>query len=403
MPPTTSSQDPAAQPTLAGTASAIAPLRGALLVDRELRALCGTQIQAAPGASAIGEQQIQASSLDLRLGPIAHEIRAGFLPNAAPIEQRLAELETARISLEGSGAVLQRGRVYLVPLEEELALEPGLRASFNPRSSTGRCDVFTRVLSASHPRFNETPPGHRGRLWIEIAPLSFPVRLARGDRLCQLRLSRGDPSLTREELIDEYRRTPLCWRGEEPLAEREVRFSDDGGIELHLGLQGRDPCGWRAKQGSAALQFAGESQHDARDFWEPVHAHQGRSILEPGGFYIFASRERVVIPPHLAAEMLPVDLGLGELRNNYAGFFDNGFGWRRAGEAGVRGTAAVLEVRAHDVPFLIEDGQVFFRLSYYRASGVPERIYAEGRAGNSYRDQDLSLARTFRSWQAPKP
>src|SRR6185436_5553904 len=127
----------------------------------------------------------------------------------------------------------------------------------------------------------------------------------------------------------------------------------------------------------------------------------GRSILAPGGFYIFASRERVVIPPHLAAEMLPVDVGLGELRNNYAGFFDSGFGWRRPGESGRRGTAAVLEVRAHDVPFLVEDGQVFFKLRYYRASSIPDRIYAQDRAGDSYREQDLSLARAFRSWQSP--
>ncbi len=377
-------------------------MRGALLVDHELRALCGTQILSAADASPIDDRQQQAASLDLRLGATAHEIRAGFLPNADPIEVRLSELETSRISLEHGAAILERGHVYLVPLEEELALEPALRASFNPRSSTGRCDLFTRVLAPGHPRFNETPAGYHGRLWLEIAPLSFPVRLARGDRLCQLRIARGDPSLTRDELIQEYRREPLCWRGNEPVPEREIRFGEDGGIELHLGLAGRDPCGWRAKSGSAALRFAGEGEHDALDFWDPIHARSGRSVLKPGGFYIFASRERVVIPPHLSAEMLPVDVGLGEMRNNYAGFFDNGFGWRRPGDPGRRGTAAVLEVRAHDVPFLVEDGQVFFRLRYYRASGIPERIYAQGRAGNSYQEQDLTLARAFRPWQATR-
>jgi dCTP deaminase len=393
---TTSTDD-----SMAHAARAAAGAKGALLVDRELRALCGTQIRPARGAQAVGEGQIQAASIDLRLGATAHAIRAGFLPSATAIETRLDELETSRVSLADPGVVLEQGRVYLVPLEEELALEPGLRASFNPRSSTGRCDLFTRVLAPGHSRFNETPPGFRGRLWLEIAPLSFPVRVARGDRLCQMRVARGEPSLSRDELIDEYRREPLCWRGAEPVPEREVRFDGEGCIELHLGLAGRDPCGWRAKHGTGALDFGAEGRHAAGDFFEALRARDGRSILEPGGFYIFASRERVVIPPHLAAEMLPVDPGLGELRNNYAGFFDNGFGWRRTGESGPRGTAAVLEVRAHDVPFLVEDGQVFFKLRYFRASGIPERIYAEDRVGESYREQDLSLARMFRSWRSP--
>ena len=377
--------------------------RGELLVDRELRALFASAIRPVPQAPPIAPEQCQPASLDLRLGPTAHRIRAGFLPGAAPIEERLAELELERLPL-GAGAVLERGSVYLVPLEEELELAPDLRATFNPRSSAGRCDLFTRVLAPGHPRFNETPRGWRGRLWIEVAPLSFPVRLARGDRLCQLRLSRGEASLTRQELIEEYRREPLCWNNGRPVPEEEVRFGDDGSLELHLGLAGRDPCGWRARTDAGVLCFAGEGLHPAADFFEPIQARgaldptgrAGHSILPPGAFSIFASRERVVVPPHLAAEMLPVDLGLGELRNNYAGFFDSGFGWKPGSEAGPRGTTAVLEVRAHDVPFLVEEGQVFFRLRYFRASGVPDRIYGEGRPGGSYRDQDLTLARVFR-------
>ena len=295
--------------------------------------------------------------------------------------------------------MLEKGLVYLVPLEEELELPPDVRASFNPRRSTGRCDLFTRVLVPGHPRFNETPAGYRGRLWLEVSPLSFPVRLKRGDRLSQMRLARGEPGLTSEELREEYRRAPLCWRGDAPVPLEEVRFNDEGGLELHLGLAGRDPAGWRAQGHTGVLNFSREAAHDPREFWEPVHAHGGTAILSPGSFYIFASRERVVIPPHLAAEMLPVDVDVGEMRNNYAGFFDNGFGWRGEGER--QGTAAVLEVRAHDVPFLVEDGQVFFRLRFFRASAVPERLYAEGRAANSYRDQDLTLARCFRSAVAP--
>lgn len=370
--------------------------RGQLLVDSQLRTLFGTVFRTREGGALIGEEQLQAASLDLRIGAFAARIRAGFLPSGTPLEARLEELETSRLWLGGDGAVLEKGLVYLVPLEEELELPRDVCASFNPRSSTGRCDVFTRVLVPGHPRFNEAPAGYRGKLWLEVAPLSFPVRLKRGDRLCQVRLSRGDPALSSDELRAEYERTPLCWRGDQPIPASEVRFDDDGGIELHLGLAEREPAGWRALSHTGVVQFSRPGCHDPREFWEAVHAHRGTCILSPGSFYIFASRERVVIPPHLAAEMLPVDVDVGEMRNNYAGFFDNGFGWSATRRDGRQGTAAVLEVRAHDVPFLVEDGQVFFRLRFFSTGGVPEKLYAEGRVDQSYRDQDLTLARCFR-------
>lgn len=373
-----------------------------ILVDRELEALLGTSLRPCPGAAPIARAQIQPASLDLRLGPVAHRIRASFLPTGRSIESRLAELSTGSISLEGEGAVLERGLVYLVPLEEQLDLPPDLACRFNPRSSAGRCDLFTRVLCPGHSRFDEAPAGYRGRLWLEIAPLSFPVRLQRGNRLCQLRLQRGEAALTDGELRELYERQPLAFRGMHPLAPEEVRFDGHGGLELTLGLEGRDPVGWRAAAFTDVVDFASEGAHDPADFFEPVHSRGGQCILAPGYFYIFASRERLRIPPEYAAEMLPVDVGIGELRNNYAGFFDNGFGWEQDESGAVcgNGTPAVLEVRAHDVPFLVEDGQVFFRLRYYRASGRPDRIYAQGRGGASYQGQDLTLARAFRTDRA---
>jgi len=370
-------------------------MAGHLLVDHQLQSLLDTAIQPGPEADALRPEQVQASSLDLRLGRTAHRIRAGFLPGATGIEDRLAELETSRLSLAGEGAVLEgavleKGLVYLIPLQEQLDLPPDLAASFNPRSSAGRCDLFTRVLVPGHPRFNETPAGYRGPLWLEVAPLSFPVRLAAGDRLSQMRLARGNPALAPDELRAEYARTPLVHDERGPVPLEEVRFDDEGGLALHLGLSGRNPAGWRARSETGVLQFAAEGAHSIHEFWDEVLAPDGHCILPPGAFQLFASRERVSVPPHLAAEMLPVDTGLGELRNNYAGYFDNGFGWEH-------GTPAVLEVRAHDVPFLVEDGQVFFRLRFYRSDGAPRRRYAEGRTGGSYREQDLTPARCFRA------
>jgi dCTP deaminase len=371
---------------------------GSILVDRELTAALGSALFASPGAPLIRKDQVQPASVDLRLGATATRIRAGFLPGAMPVEERLRALSTSSISLDGEGAVLERGLVYLVQLEEELDLPEDVRGRFNPRSSTGRCDVFTRVLCPGHPRFDEVPAGYRGKLWLEIAPLSFPIRLRRGDRLCQIRLQRGRAGLATDELREVYAKTPLAFVGDRPIPIEEARFDDDGGLELSVGLSGRDPAGWRASAHTDVLDFGGGRAHARDEFWEPVHARSGDCILAPGSFYIFASRERLRVPPHLAAEMLPVDIGIGELRNNYAGFFDNGFGWHEddAGKPTGCGTPAVLEVRAHDVPFLVEDGQVFFRLRFFRTSGRPDRLYAQDRASDSYRDQDLTLARVFR-------
>ncbi len=364
-----------------------------ILVDRDLLALLGTAIRPLPGASACSADQLQPASLDLRLSSVAQRIRAGFLPERVNVEKRLGELATSAVSLEGDGGVLERGLIYLVPLEEELALPEGVSARFNPRSSTGRCDIFTRVLVEGHPRFDEAPSGYRGRLWLEVAPLSFPVRLRRGDRLCQARLARGPAALSREELVARYRETPLCFEGGRPLPLDEVRLDAEGALELRIGLRGRDPCAWRAALSTDVVSFSSQGAHAAEDFWEPVRCTDGRSVLEPGRFYLFASRERLRIPPDLAAEMLPVDVGIGELRNNYAGFFDCGFGCH---EGEPPGTPAVLEVRAHDLPFLVEDGQVFFRLRFFRTTGTPERLYGQGRGGPSYGRQDLTLARAFR-------
>jgi dCTP deaminase len=392
---------PPAPPPFADTAPTSSGAPRGILVDHELEALFG-RVLCPPDDRPIEPHQLQPASVDLRLGARVHVLRCGFLPERASMEDRLAELALDQMSLEGDGALLHPGLIYLVELEEQLALDGDLAARFNPRSSTGRCDLFCRVLVPGHPRFDEAPPGYNGRLWLEIVPLSFPVRLKRGDRLVQARLARGSAAVSREELAAFHARSPLGFEGERPLELDELRIDEEGAVELRVGLEGRDPAGWRARLNTGTVRFAAEGAHARDAYFEPVHAQRGPQgtaycVLDPGRFYIFASRERLVIPPELAAEMLPVDVGFGELRNNYAGFFDNGFGWSEnaEGEFQGHGTPAVLEVRAHDVPFLVEDGQIFFRLRFYRATGRPRNLYGQGRPGRSYRDQDLTLARPF--------
>ena len=223
------------------------------------------------------------------------------------------------------------------------------------------------------------------------------MHVRRGDRLCQVRFAKGTPALTHDELVERYRADPLCHDDEGPLPLKSVRFDGRGGLELRVGLEGRTPCAWRARRTGVPVRFGERDAHDPEEYWEPIHAETSASgsphaLLEPGHFYLLASRERIRIPADLAAEMLPVDVGIGELRNNYAGFFDSGFGIH---DHQPGGTPAVLEVRAHDVPFLVEEGQVLFRLQFFRTSQPPDQLYGEGR--ESYGQQDLTLARTFRS------
>ncbi len=334
----------------------------------------------------IEEAQRQPTTLDLRLGASALRLAAGFLPARGPVEEIADELRVERVDLT-AGAVLRRGEVYLVRLLESLALPEGLRARANPRSSTGRIDVFTRVIVDRHDRFDDIPAGYRGPLWLEVAPRSFDVRVARGLRLNQLRLMRGEPLLPDRELAARVARDELLV-GSPPHSVHE------GSLLLGLSLRPDRPgapAAWRARPRAPVLDLTSGARHDPAAFFEPVAAGAGGGlVLEPEAFYILASRERLRIPPDLAAEMLAWDVGMGELRTNYAGFFDPGFGW---GPASPEGARAVLEVRAHDVPFRVEEGQPIFRLQFSRTTGPCARLY--GGRGSAYQNQGLALARWF--------
>jgi dCTP deaminase len=344
--------------------------------------------------------QVQPTSLDLRLGRRAHRIRAGFLPTRATVEERLAGLSLFEVDLD-AGYVLEPGHIYLVQLEEEFALPAGLAARCNPKSSTGRIDLFTRVITDRTERFDEIAAGYRGRLWLEVVPRSFPVRVRRGSRLNQVRFFADEGLLSDVEHHAAHGRSPLVFHhdaaGHHPFAPSELRV--DGGLNLSLSLEpeaGHEIVGWRARRFTGVVDLDRPREHDPYDFFEPLRAaRDGRLLLEPEEFYIFASRERVRVPPQYAAEMLAYDVGIGELRTNYAGFFDAGFGHGEHGE--IEGTKAVLEVRAHDVPFVVEHGQVLFRLAYHRTTKPCTRLYGGADSTSNYARQGLALAKFFKS------
>jgi len=344
------------------------------------------------GNRAITEEQIQPASLDLRLGDIAHRVQASFLPGpGGKVEAKVKDLRMARVDLT-SAAVFEKGCVYIVPLVEELDLPRDISGKANPKSTTGRLDVFIRLITDDGVEFERVPPGYKGRLYAEIVSRTFTVAVRAGMRLNQLRFVRGNPvsSDSRIRRLDEEQQ--LIYMDE----ENPVKASVDRGLRITVNLEGSSPdevIAYKARKHAPAIELDRINYYTPEEFWEARRqgANQ-RVILEPGDFYILASKERVRVPPEFAAEMVPFDPSVGEFRIHYAGFFDPGFGY---GASDIKGTRAVLEVRAHEVPFLIEHEQFVGRLTYMPLLCKPEKIYGL-QIGSSYQQQALTLSKQFR-------
>lgn len=331
--------------------------------------------------------QIQPASLDLRLGKVAYRVRASFLPGPqSRVEERIHQLRLHQIDLS-EGAVLETGCVYIVPLLESLELPAGVSASANPKSSTGRLDVFTRVIADYARSFDRIEAGYRGPLFAEISPRTFPVLVRQGSRLSQIRFRCGQPLLDAAALRDLHARERLV-----DSSEADVGEGVAVGVDLS-GFGSDQLIGYRAKRHTGVIDVDRRDNYDALDFWEPMAARKDRSlILDPDEFYILASKEAVQVPPDYASEMVPFDPLVGEFRVHYAGFFDPGFGYAGAGGKGSR---AVLEVRSREVPFILEHGQIVGRLVYEAMLARPAKLYGQG-IGSNYQAQNLKLSKHFR-------
>lgn len=352
-----------------------------VLPDQALRVLIANG--AITASQPILPEQIQPASLDLRLGQSAWRVRASFLSGRDRlVSERLADFEMHRMDLS-DGAVLEKGCVYLVPLMERLCLPKGLDAVANAKSSTGRLDLLTRLVTDNGTEFDRLPEGYDGPLYAEICPRSFSVLVRPGMRLNQLRLRQGQAVLDDGEL--------RALHAAEPLVSGEALIDDGLGFSVDLRPESGDLVGYRARPHTGVIDLDRIGAYPARDFWDTLHTDDGSLILDPGAFYILVSREAVAIPPDYAAEMSPYLAMVGEFRVHYAGFFDPGFGHGVAGQ-GARG---VLEVRCHEAPFALEHGQVVGRLVYERMAERPERLYGTGIASN-YQGQGLKLAKQFR-------
>jgi dCTP deaminase len=338
-------------------------------------------------AAEFASDQVQPASLDLRLGDVAYRVRASFLPGSSTVAKRIDELKLHEVAL-GEGAVLETGCVYIVPLLESLALPDDVSAAANPKSSTGRLDVFTRVIADEIRGFDRIAGGYHGPLYAEISPRTFPVLVREGSRLSQIRFRRGGALLDAAALRDLHARERLVDADDADVSE---------GVGVGVDLSGIGPgglVGYRAKRHTGLIDVERRAGYAVLDFWEPIAARRDNTlILDPNEFYILASKEAVQVPPDYAAEMVPFDPLVGEFRVHYAGFFDPGFGYAGAGGKGAR---AVLEVRSREVPFILEHGQIVGRLVYEKMLARPDTLYGQG-IGSNYQAQSLKLSKHFKA------
>ncbi|MBI5971226.1 MAG: 2'-deoxycytidine 5'-triphosphate deaminase [Deltaproteobacteria bacterium] len=352
--------------------------------------------------AAIEDAQIQPASMDLRLGAKAYRLISSFLPESSSVMEKLSTPDSYGSDLVmyemdlTRGGILERGHVYLIPLLEELNLPPNVHGRANPKSTTGRLDVFARVLTDNSARFDDIRQGYKGKLFVEVMPRSFTIKVKTGLSLVQLRLMSGDCTLTDGNLKALNKATGLLYNGDRELTPVDTKISN--GLFMSVDLNGDHESGilgYKSKKNSHVVDLSKANHYNILDFWEPLCRNpKGALILEPEEFYILSSKEKIRVPPKYAAEMVAYEAGSGELRTHYAGFFDPGFGFGAKGE--VKGTKAVLEVRAHDVPFMIADGQTFCKLFFEKMMDVPHKIYGP-KIGSSYQFQGITLSKQFKN------
>ncbi len=383
------------------------PRQTGILSSIEIRELIRNQrIRTGEGFE---ESQVQPASMDLRLGNVAYRVQASFLPsNSSSIEEKIKDLKLAEYDLT-KPTLLERDAVFVIPVVEELALPFDIGGAANPKSTTGRLDIFTRLVTeggntfeAHELQFEQVPKGYKGKLYVQVVSRTFPIILSAGAKLNQLRFVRGNPPAATDNALERYERTEGLVYYENGQAPAKAIL--DAGLLMSIDLMGSGPSSvvaYKAKRNCRAVDLSKAGAHDAAQFWEAIVAPASRRlVLDPADFYILASRERISVPSNWAAEMTQFDPSIGEFSVHYAGFFDPGFGYGQAGE--IKGTKAVLEVRAHEVPILLEDSQVVGRLMYHKMASVPDKLYGQA-IGSSYQQQGLALSKQFRVAPAAKP
>jgi dCTP deaminase len=387
----------------------IAERPNGILPAQSIRALINNRVISAPDSPPITENQVQPASVDLRLGPQAFHVRASFLPGkSSTVLSKIHDgLLIDTLDLR-QPTLLTPNSVYIIKLVESLNLPPDISGIANPKSTTGRLDIFTRLIAEHGDEFERIPRGYSGELYVEVVTRSFPVYVKEGLKLNQLRFVRGRAEargdsvlqkLAKDDLLVKFDDLPTRSEDEDSLVKEINRLAGaiNRGLSITVDLQGNersDVIAYKAKKYAQPIDLSKIRHYEMADFWEFIRKPKSRRlILEPNEFYLLASKEKVRVPPDHAAEMVAYDPTMGEFHVHYAGFFDPGFGYGAAGE--VLGTRAVLEVRAHDMPILLEDGQLVGKLLYYRMAGTPQVVYGQD-IGSSYQKQELTPSKQFK-------
>ncbi|MDC0074495.1 2'-deoxycytidine 5'-triphosphate deaminase [Alphaproteobacteria bacterium] len=343
--------------------------------------------------STIEENQIQPASIDLRLSSKAYRVRASFLPGKnSTVQKKLNDYGMHEIDLL-NGAVLEKGAVYIVPLQESISLTKRYSGIANPKSSIGRLDIFTRLITDNCEEFDRVNNGYKGKLYAEISPRTFSIVVRKGSKLLQLRIRKGSPRPSDSATRRLHDKVSLI---ESSLSDKEVSKRIRNGVPVSINLSNyNEIIGYKAKNFTPLIDIDKVNFYQISDFWEPIFSSNNNSIiLDPNAFYILASKEALTVPPNHAAEMEAFNPLHGEFRVHYAGFFDPGFGHSTTGGSGSK---AVLEIRSYEVPFLLEDGQVVCRLIYERLTEDPDKLYGANTLNSNYQAQKLKLSKHFKS------
>lgn len=349
-------------------------------------------------------KQVQPASMDLTLGKAIMRLRASFLPGVGrEVGSHFQTFAQYEREFSNSGYVIEPGVTYLVPLQESLFLPNNIEASFNPKSTTGRLDIFVRIIGDGAIEFDKLPLGYKGPLYAEITSATFPIKLREGDSLVQMRLRQrgrlvgGNDFQDADSCGQKIQVTGLDMMRHTLVNTPQANFDEHHNLILSASVVGLHhiPVAYKARSHTPVIDLQKLDNYKPHEFWEPIYnPFKDYIILDPNACYILASSEYVRIPVQYSAEMTSYESGFGEFRAHYAGFFDPGFG----DLSGTPAAQAVLELRTHSVPFALRQQQPVTKLRFEYMLDEPEKPYGDK---SNYQHQGLALAKQFRSSKIP--
>ena len=330
------------------------------------------------------QSRVQPSSMDLTLSNECYELRYSFLSPKGKIRNKLKTLSIKRYDLT-NGLVFKKNHTYLVRLNEKLNLNSPIKGKCNPKSSTGRLDIFCRVILDYTDEYEKVPYGYSGDIFLEVTTRAFDIFLTKGDSLNQMRLTNISNDFIRDEDLRKFHNNEaIIFDQNDYLLKPNI----SSGLKISVDLSSKDQIiAYKAKKKSPKLIFSKKHIHDPRKYWEFIKKDNGNLTIFPNEFFILKSKQKIRIPKTMAAEMVPYDTSIGDFRVHYAGFFDPGFGDRN-------GSYAVLEVKTHEVPFNIEDGQYIARLIFENLNKNTDFTYGS-KINSNYQNQELALSKHF--------